>query len=145
MKQVSSLKNYSPTFNDNLLRMYSLDTGIYIKTMEGRGGIVEDISYDNIFARKTLQAIKFVMHYRYRRRLSTEDDTIPRFRNIHVSNFYGEQIANAGVLTGLEESIMENVTLKNIELHGALGFYCNLTTGSYENVIPSMENCFDES
>lgn len=124
------------------------EAGIYIKTREDRGGVVEDIFYNNIVVRKTLQAIKFVMHYGYRRRLESikdesDDNTLPHFRNIYVSNMYGEQIANAGILTGLEGSIMENVTLSNVEIHGGLGFYCNLTSGSYENVYPSMEDCFD--
>lgn len=136
------------------------EAGIYIKSDEGRGGVVEDISYNNIYANRTLQAIKFVMHYSYRRRLAKKrrllrqevpqgsndddfDETIPIFRRFSVSNYVAENCAQAGVLTGLEGSVMEDMRFTNISIGSALGFFCNQTSGSYENVSPSMENCFD--
>lgn len=129
------------------IRIVGCEAGIYIKSDEGRGGVVEDISYRNIYINRTLQAIKFVMPYGYRRKLGetevTEaDEGTPIFRNIHVENLFGEFVAEAGMLTGLEDSTMENVTLKNVTIQSGIGFFCNLTTGSYENVYPSMENCF---
>ena len=132
------------------------EAGLYIKSDEGRGGFVEDISYRNIYLNRTLQAIKFVMHYSYRRKLgevgkahspkypfrTPEDETIPTFRNIHVRDVYGEFIAEAGVITGLEESLMKNVSFSNVTLNGALGFYCQYAIGTYDNVSPSLDNCF---
>jgi len=138
------------------VRIVGCEAGLYIKSDEGRGGIVEDISYRNIYLNRTLQAIKFVMHYSYRRQLgegneaqrskhtshTPEDETIPTFRNIQVRDVYGEFIAQAGMITGLEDSFMKNVSITNVTLNGALGFYCQYAIGTYDNVSPSLDDCF---
>ncbi len=69
--------------------------------MEGRGGVVEDIHFKNIYANRTLQAMKFVMNYGYRRRAralqEAVDEGTPIFRNIYVTNYTGINVAQAGM------------------------------------------------
>ena len=44
--------------------------GVYIKSMQGRGGAVEDVAFRNVRTERVLEPIRFAMDYTYRRRLS---------------------------------------------------------------------------
>lgn len=152
-----------------------------MKSMEGRGGTVEDIFMSNIRMSKTLQAIRLSMNYGYRRgrsleesvnNMSSEDnsrvvtssvekdthdhsrgngeavkdgadnDGTPHFKNIHISDLVGEDVAEAGFLWGLDDSVIRNVTFSNVTIDSKFGFQCFHVTGTYESVSPSMERCF---
>jgi len=142
------------------VRVIGCEAGMYIKSMEGRGGVVEDIHFSDVYLNRTLQAIKIVMNYGYRRQLGEEksdstsgvdaglglgsgDDYFPVFRNIHVRNVVGELCAQAGMIVGLPESHMDNITLTNVTIGSKLGFHCDQVSGSYTDVSPSMRRCFD--
>lgn len=143
------------------VRIMGCEAGVYIKSMEGRGGVVEDVHFRDIQLNRTLQAIKIVMNYGYRRKLEEEksdftssssgvragsgsgDDYFPVFRDIHVQNVVGELCAQAGMIVGLPESHMDNITLTNVTIGSKLGFYCDHVSGSYTDVSPSLRRCFD--
>jgi len=122
------------------------ESGLYIKSMMGRGGVVEDVHFRNIYINRTQQAIRLTMNYKYRRNLASSmedgDEEIPHFRNIFVSNVIGENVSEAGVFTGLNTSTIENVHLSNINISSQLGFKCEFVTGTARDVTPSAEHCF---
>jgi polygalacturonase len=145
------------------VRITGCEAGLYIKSMVGRGGVVEDILYDGIIIENTLQALRVMMQYNYRRLLdgasagaghdsvSTSeaaseagegDDTIPIFRNIRFSNVVGKNIGQAGEFRGLENSIVQNIRVENVTLDSALPFSCEFAVGSYDSVSPDLSGCF---
>lgn len=113
---------------------------------------MEDIYVRNVTMSRTLQAIRLSMNYGYRRGLAEDgsdgpigDDVnpeeIPHFRDIHFRDIRGDDIAEAGFLWGLKESVIRNVTFANVSINSKLGFQCFQITGSANNVSPSMDAC----
>lgn len=98
------------------------DRGIRLKTMRGRGGVVEDIRVSNIVMRNIQdQAIVLNMHYG-----ETEPEPVsertPRFRNIHFSNITATEVKKAGALIGLEEMPIENISFTDVNIQSEDGF-----------------------
>lgn len=97
------------------------DRGIRIKTSRGRGGVVEDIRVDNIIMRNiSEQAIVLDMQYDKSLPAPVSERT-PQFKNIHFSNIIA-QAKNAGLINGLEEMPVENITFSNMQLDTENGF-----------------------
>ncbi|WP_201983916.1 glycoside hydrolase family 28 protein [Hymenobacter rubidus] len=97
------------------------DRGIRIKTARGRGGVVEDIRVDNIVM-KNIREQMIVLDMQYAK--STPEpvsERTPRFRNIHFSNITAEG-SQAGLLNGLSEMPIENVTFSNCNFDAKQGF-----------------------
>mmetsp|Transcript_71903 Transcript_71903/g.203687 ORF Transcript_71903/g.203687 Transcript_71903/m.203687 type:complete len:455 (-) Transcript_71903:844-2208(-) len=106
--------------------------GVYIKSMDGRGGVVEDISFRNVVAEQVIEPIRFAMDYTYRRRRrlgalegdggddggGDDDDTTPYFRNLSVINLTATRAVVAGTFEGLPASQIEGVYLKDVTVTG---------------------------
>jgi Glycosyl hydrolases family 28/Pectate lyase superfamily protein len=96
------------------------DRGIRIKTTRGRGGVVEDVSVSNIVMKDIRgEAITLNMFYTDVPPEPVTDRT-PRFKNIHLSGITGDA-EQAGVLLGLGESPLEDVSLSDIHLTAKKG------------------------
>lgn len=97
------------------------DRGIRIKTSRGRGGVVEDIRVDNIIM-KNIGEQAIVLDMQYGKSLPEPvSERTPQFKNIHFSNITA-QGKNAGLINGLEEMPVENITFNNIQLNTENGF-----------------------
>lgn len=105
-----------------------VDRGIRIKSMRGRGGIVEDISINNIVM-SNITREAFVLNLQYE---NTKEQAIsvetPHFRNIHISNVTGSGIGNVARVIGIEEMPIENISFSNIKMHARNGFNVDLAT-----------------
>ena len=121
--------------------------GLYIKSMEGRGGVVEDVKFTNVTMSKTLEPIRFAMDYTYEPKppgLYDTDDGTPHFRNITVRNASASGGLVAGTFAGLMDSEIEAVELENVHIQSKAGFQCRNTSGEAKDVDPQA--CFgDES
>jgi polygalacturonase len=100
------------------------DRGIRIKTKRGRGGTVEAVSFSNIVMNDIRgEAITVNMFYDPGKSQNLDfggapepvTDRTPTFRNIHISAVTGDA-DQAGVLLGLVESPLDDVTLSDIHL-----------------------------
>lgn len=98
------------------------ENGIRIKSYRGRGGLVEDLLYEDIQMTNVERAITFTAYYP---RIPAEDNPqpvtpeTPRYRNIRVRNLVATCYANAGVIIGLPEAPIENVHLENVTITAA--------------------------
>ncbi|WP_437919092.1 glycoside hydrolase family 28 protein [Sphingobacterium sp. LRF_L2] len=97
------------------------DRGIRLKTARGRGGIVENIRVSNIVMRDIRdQAIVMDMQYA-KTDVEAVSERTPLFRNIFISDMTGT--ANrVGLLRGLDEMPIENVSFNNINMQAKAGF-----------------------
>jgi len=98
------------------------DRGIRLKSMRGRGGVVEEIRVSNIVMKNIqLEAIKMNMEYQ---KTDTEpvSERTPKFRNIHISNVTASQTRQAANLLGLDEMSIQDVTFTNINMDARRGF-----------------------
>ncbi|GAA4496731.1 glycoside hydrolase family 28 protein [Hymenobacter ginsengisoli] len=97
------------------------DRGIRIKTARGRGGVVEDIRVDNVVM-KNIREQMIVLDMQYDKTTPEPvTERTPRFRNIHFSNITAEG-NQAGMLNGLSEMPIENVTFSNLNFDAKQGF-----------------------
>jgi hypothetical protein len=97
------------------------DRGIRIKSTRGRGGTVENVRVSNIVMRNIREeAITLNMFYTNAPAEPFSERT-PRFRNIHISGVSGDA-QQAGLLLGLPESRLENVTVEDVTLVAKRGF-----------------------
>lgn len=110
------------------------DRGIRIKTARGRGGVVENIRVSNIVMRNIRdQAIVLNMEYAKSEKEPVSERT-PKFKNVYISDMAGD--ANrVGLIKGIEEMPVENVSFNNINMQSKAGFSIeNAKNISFNNV-----------
>jgi polygalacturonase len=108
--------------------------GIRIKSLRGRGGLVENINFDGISMTNVDPAITFTAYYTYnsakdpvQQPLPKKDqaqpltDSTPIFRNIHINNMTATCQNSAGLIVGLPESLIRDVTFKNVKISAVTG------------------------
>ncbi|HEY6225771.1 MAG TPA: glycoside hydrolase family 28 protein [Verrucomicrobiae bacterium] len=115
---------------------------VRLKTRMGRGGVVEDILYENIQADGVRQVFNFNMDAfgttwlpePFRESAPPEKAT-PTFRNITVRNLTAKNCAGAGHLTGLAQSPLRDIVLENVDIEAKGGFTIRNALGlQFKNV-----------
>jgi len=109
---------------------------VRFKTRMGRGGVVEDIVYENITADGTARVFNFNMNAfsttwlpeEFRTPVPPERGT-PIFRNITVRNLTARNCGSAGSLVGLPASPLRDLILENIEIEARNSFTIRHVTG----------------
>jgi exo-poly-alpha-galacturonosidase len=115
---------------------------VRFKTKMGRGGVVEDILYENITASGTARVFSFNMNAFSTMWVPEEfqgdvppPQGTPIFRNITVRNLIATNAASAGRIIGLAESPIENLRLENVQIEARQGLTVRHTKGlRLENV-----------
>jgi polygalacturonase len=104
--------------------------GIYIKSKRGRGGVVEDIHISDI-TMKNIHDTGIFLDTFYTNTFSHVNQTeitthvpftesTPVFRNININRVSGSA-SQSTIIQGLSESLIENVTLENINIAAKRG------------------------
>ena len=109
--------------------MTNTDAGIRIKTHRGRGGLLQNVVYENL----TMNAVKnpiYIMDY-YPERNAPKDPP-PRSRklsphlrppskDITIRNVTATNCPTAGIIRGLPEMPVANITLSNVVISATNG------------------------
>jgi hypothetical protein len=120
---------------------------VRFKTRMGRGGVVEDVLYENITAVGTARVFNFNMDAfsttwlpeEFRAAPPAELGT-PTFRNIVVRNLRATDCEAAGRIVGLTEAPLRNLRLENVRIEARKGFVIEHTVGlEFDNVILNGE------
>lgn len=118
-------------------------TGFNVKTMKGRGGVVENIDVENIeVGLATLDAIRISMRFMGEPLddYTQTDHHMPVLRNFYINNFTCHKTPCAMTVRGTEGHEIQNISICNAVIHaersGATEFVKNLTT---DNVVISHE------
>jgi polygalacturonase len=115
---------------------------VRFKTRMGRGGVVEDVLYENIEADGARAVFNFNMDAfgttwvpeEFRTPVPPEQGT-PTFRNIEIRNLKATNCSAAGRLVGLPESPLREVKLENVEIEANTGFVIrNARSLDFQNV-----------
>jgi polygalacturonase len=116
------------------------DAGIRIKSMRGRGGVVEEIRVDNIVM-NNIQKDAFIFDLFYRPAPDEPaSERTPAFRNIHISNVTGNNIKRIGYIAGLKEMPVEEISFSNINMVAQTGFRVQTATNiQFHNVDFAVE------
>jgi polygalacturonase len=117
------------------------DNGLRIKSRRGRGGRVEQVTYTDCALSNCHPAISIMCYYQN----STHDafpredqaqpmtPTTPAFRHITIRNVTGNATGAVGLIVGLPESPIEDITLENVSLRGKQGLILANTKGAKLN------------
>jgi polygalacturonase len=97
------------------------DRGIRIKSTRGRGGIVKNVRVSNIVMHDIREEGITLNLYYTTAPSEVVSDRTPRFRDIHISGVTGNA-RQAGLLLGLPESRLENVSIDDVNLAAKTGF-----------------------
>jgi polygalacturonase len=122
-------------------------TGPRIKSERGRGGLVANITYRNI----TLHNVESgwqVTEYYIDPPPPTNASATPSFNNITLENIIATGSMHVGsYFDGIPESIITNVTVRNVDLRAAQTTgICNYTNGVCDGyVLPDCPKCFNKS
>lgn len=101
------------------------DQGIRLKSMRGRGGIIEQVYFENFeLSGLRMEAILLNMFYGASSAESTSQ-TPPAFRDIHIKNVSCDGANAAIVLRGLPEQPIQRVILEDLEIKSQTGISCH--------------------
>ncbi|HWR37437.1 MAG TPA: glycoside hydrolase family 28 protein [Clostridia bacterium] len=116
--------------------------GFYLKTARGRGNVIENVSVSNWIMRDLSRTALYIsMFYSGERRLMPVNEFTPTIRNIHLSDIVVDGAQRAGLVEGLPERAIEDVSIRNVTVTSAKqGFVCSSANGlRFENVSANAE------
>ncbi len=103
------------------------DRGIRFKSRRGRGGIAENITFNNIVMKDVICPIVFNLFYKcgagegddhlFAQEIQEVSETTPEIKNINISNIIATEVKGAaGFFYGLPERPLKNISLNNIKI-----------------------------
>ena len=96
--------------------------GIRLKSSRERGGIVEEIRVSNVVMKNINQAFVFNLFYDRNIPEGPVTEKTPVFRNIHIANVTATEVNEAGMILGINEMPVSNLTFNNINIEAKTGF-----------------------
>src|SRR5439155_23035349 len=103
------------------------DAGIRMKAPRGQGGLVEDLTYENL-TMKNVKVPILITSYYPKIPADAQDDaaqvvaaTTPIWRNIRISRLRSEGSPVAGQIIGLPEMPVENIELTDVKISAQKG------------------------
>lgn len=103
--------------------------GIRLKSMRGRGGVVEDIHFERVTIHDlSHEAIQINMFYEFST-VIPKTDTPSEFQNITIRDISGSNAAVAIQIRGLPEKKLADITLEHIHLTAENSMICSDVTG----------------
>ncbi len=103
-------------------RFEDTQNGIRIKSPRGKGGKIENLVYEDITMKNVKGAITFTCYYPKIPKTDTAQPVTaetPSFCHIRIRNLTATSTSAAGVIVGLPESPVSNVTLENVHITAA--------------------------
>ena len=101
------------------------DLGIRLKTVRGRGGVVENVSFDHIVMNEVRTPVHVQMHYAASGHVMPPEPVsqrTPIFRDISMSHLHARGAESAGLCVGLEEMPVERLCLSHARIRSKKGF-----------------------
>lgn len=99
-------------------------SGLRIKTTREKGGIVENILYKDLTMKNVLRPIDISCYYPKIPKIDAAQAITaltPFYRDIRIENLEGDGPGSAGLIVGLPESPVRNITLANVHLKTTTG------------------------
>jgi polygalacturonase len=118
------------------------DNGIRIKSMRGAGGPVENVRYTDIRMKDVANAVVLDLNYVDNNRPDFVGDPskVPSIRDILIDNVVVESSRNAGRIVGLPDSLITNVTFRNVQITAENDFVIkNAGSPVFENVTRTIQ------
>ena len=115
----------------------STDSGIRIKTLRGRGGVLQNLTYENLTMTRVKNPIYIIDYYPERdapkdpatEKAQEVTERTPINKNITIRNVTATDCTNAGTIRGLPEAPISDVTLTNVKISAKSGMRIYFTKG----------------
>jgi polygalacturonase len=123
-----------------------LTAGVRIKSQRGRGGLVANVTYDNIrLSQTSSQAVQLTMNYSPGLP-PTNASATPALHNVTLSNILSESSGQGWTLDGLPEAPLQLLSFRNVSVLGVPAakyiVACdNVQQASCVDVLPSCPPC----
>lgn len=114
--------------------------GVRIKTDQGRGGYISNITISNIQMERVKIPIRFSRGSNDHSNKEWDPKAIPKVNGIFISNVFSLNSTKAPVLEGMEDSPYERICMKNITVLGLASsarWNCKYVSGSVDGAFPS--------
>lgn len=98
------------------------DIGLRLKAERGDGGLVENVTYENITMKNVAQPIVITSYYHGLPAVGAKHETkevnarTPIWKNVVIRNVTAEGAEKAGLLMGLPEMPIENLVMENVSI-----------------------------
>ncbi|KAL6174835.1 hypothetical protein ACLB2K_051480 [Fragaria x ananassa] len=103
------------------INLYNVGVGIHIKTNIGRGGFIRNITVSNVYMEKARKGIKIAGDVGDHPDNNYNPNALPVVKGVTLTDIWGIQVLQAGLIQGLKNSPFTGICLSNINLHGMPG------------------------
>ena len=112
------------------------DRGLRIKSMKGRGGVLENFWFENIkMDNIKREAIKINMHYGSSS-IQPRSDSLPTFRNFYYKNITSSNSQFAIRIQGIDSQYVDQIHFENINMSSKNGIHIeNAQNTFFKNVV----------
>jgi polygalacturonase len=100
------------------------DRGLRIKSMRGRGGIIENVFYENVRHQDIRLMVVELTTFYASSTLKPKTETPPTIRNIHVKNVSARGAKQAIDIVGLPELPIRDVSFEAVDIVAEQGLNC---------------------
>jgi polygalacturonase len=100
------------------------DRGLRIKSMRGRGGVIENVYYDHVRHRDIRLMVVEVTSFYASSTLEPKTQTPPTIRGVHVSDVTARGAKQAIDIVGLPELPVSDVSFENVDIVADRGLRC---------------------
>ena len=103
------------------INLFNMGVGIHIKTNIGRGGIIRNITFSNVYMEKARKGIKISGDVGDHPDDKFNPNAVPIVKGITIKDVWGVEVLQAGLIRGLKSAPFTGVCLSNVNLHGTTG------------------------
>ncbi len=100
------------------------EKGFRIKSMRGRGGLVENVFYENVRHRDTLHAVVEITTHYQASTLQPRTTMAPTIRGVHLRDITAIGARRSIDIVGLPEAPIRDLTVENVEISSEQGVRC---------------------
>jgi polygalacturonase len=100
------------------------DRGLRIKSMRGRGGVIENIFYEHVRHEAIRMMVVEVTSFYANSTLQPKSEAPPTIRQVHVSNVTARGARQAIDIVGLPELPVSDVSFENVDIVADQGVRC---------------------
>ncbi len=119
------------------------ERGLRIKSMKGRGGVIENLWFENIRMNNIKrEAIQINMHYGSSS-IQPRSDSLPTFRNIHYKNIESVNSEYAVRVKGIDNQFVDKIYFEDLNLKSKHGIVLeNTQNAEFKNVYSETNKAY---
>ncbi len=100
------------------------DRGLRIKAMRGRGGVVENVFYENVKHQDIRLMVVEMTTFYSSSTLKPRTETPPTIKNVHVKNIQSKGAKQAFDIVGLPELAIQDIAFEDVAIESQQGVRC---------------------